>query len=102
MKSLACLYDRIIANRLKLWITFNVDQTAFQNCKSTLLHIFILRTLIEIAKKKMMTSYIVSMDIEKAFDHVPRYLLLKKLVDLNIGKCMLFALSNDINSLFAY
>ena len=32
------------------------------------------------------------MDIEKAFDHVPRYLLLKKLVCLGAGKSMLFAL----------
>ena len=32
------------------------------------------------------------MDIEKAFDHVPRSLLLKKLVTLGVGKCMLFAL----------
>ena len=32
------------------------------------------------------------MDIEKAFDHMPQSLLLKKLVTLGIGKCMLFAL----------
>ena len=32
------------------------------------------------------------MDIEKAFDHIPRSLLLKKLIKLGIGKCMLFAL----------
>ena len=32
------------------------------------------------------------MDIEKAFDHVPRSLLLRKLVSLGVGKCMLFAL----------
>ena len=32
------------------------------------------------------------MDIEKAFDHVPRSLLLKRLVTLGIGKFMLFAL----------
>ena len=32
------------------------------------------------------------MDIEKAFDHVPRYLLLKKLVSLGVGKSMSFAL----------
>ena len=39
-----------------------------------------------------LTLYIVSVDIEKAFDHVPRLLLLNKLVKLGIGKCMLFAL----------
>ena len=92
LKSLACLYDRIIANRLRLWVSYNIDQTAFQKLKSTLLHIFTLRILIEIAKKTKSTIYIATMDIEKAFDHVPRSLLLKKLVSLGVGKCMLFAL----------
>ena len=92
MKALACLYDRIIANRLKLWLPLNIDQTTFQKGKSTLIHIFTLRVIIELAKKKNVTLYIGSLDIEKAFDHVPRSLLLKKLVSLGIGKCMLFAL----------
>ena len=92
LRSLACLYDRIIANRLKIWLPFNIDQTAFQKWKSTLLHIFTLRILLEIAKKKKITLYVGSMDIAKAFDHVPRSLLLKKLVKLGVGKSMLFAL----------
>ena len=32
------------------------------------------------------------MDIEKAFDTVPRLLLLKKLIKIGIGQCMLSAL----------
>ena len=92
LKSFACLYDRILANRLKLWLPFNDNQTAFQKGKPTLLHIFILRILIEIAKRKKMTLYIWSMDIEKAFDIVPRLSLLKKLIKLGIGRCMLYAL----------
>ena len=39
IKILACLYDRIIANRLKLWLPFNADQTAFYKRKSTLIEI---------------------------------------------------------------
>ena len=92
MKSLACLYDRIITNRLKPWLIFHVDQTAFQKFKSTLIHVFTLRILIDVAQKLDLTLYIGSVDIEKAFDHVPRSLLLKKLVKLGIGKLMLFAL----------
>ena len=92
MKALACLYDRVITNRLKLWLPINDDQTAFQKFKSTLIHIFTLRILIELAKKLDKTLYIGSVDIAKAFDHVPRVLLLKKLVKFGIGKCMLFAL----------
>ena len=75
MKSLACLYDRVIANRLKLWLRFHDDQTAFQQWKSTLLHIFTLRILIEIVKKLGITLYVASVDIKKAFDNVPRSLL---------------------------
>ena len=92
MKTLACLYDRIITNRLKPWLKFDIDQTAFQKGKSTLIHIFTLRILIDVARKLKITLYIASVDIEKAFDHVPRSLLLKKLVKLGIGKLMLFAL----------
>ena len=44
-----------------------------------------------------LTLYIGPVDTEKAFDHVPRSLLLKKLVKFGIGKCMLFALK-QINS----
>ena len=92
MKSLACLFDRIITNRLKLWLPFHIDQTAFQKFKSTLLHIFTLRILIELAKKNKTTLYIGSMDLSKAFDNVDRLLLLKKLIKLGVGKYMLHAL----------
>ena len=74
-----------LRNCLKQWLFYNVDQTAFQKGKSTLIHIFTLRILIEIAKKMNLTLYIGSVDIEKAFDRVPRSLL-------GIGKCVLFAL----------
>ena len=92
MKSFAVLFDRVITNRLKSWLTFNVDQTAFQKLKSTLIHIFTLRILIDVARKQNITLYIGSVDIEKAFDHVPRSLLLKKLVKIGVGRLMLFAL----------
>ena len=85
MKTLACLYDRIITIRLKPWLKFHIDQTAFQKGKSTLIHIFTLRILIDLAMKLKITLYIGSVDIEKAFDHVPRSLLLKKLVKMGIG-----------------
>ena len=58
MNSSASLFDRIITNRLKLWPNFNIDQTAFQKGKSTLLHILNVRILIEVAKKKHITLYI--------------------------------------------
>ena len=92
LKLLACLFDRIIANRLKLWLSFHHDQTAFQTGKSTLIHIFTLRILIEIAKRKKVSLFVASFDVEKAFDIIPRLDLLKKLIKIGIGRCMLHAL----------
>ena len=92
MKLLACLFDRIITNRLKKWLKFHVDQTAFQASRSTLIHIFTLRLLIFLVKKKKRPLFIAAMDIEKAFDTVSRYILLKKLIKLGISKCMLSCL----------
>ena len=92
MKLLACLYDRIITNRLKPWLKFHIDQTAFQALKSTLIHIFTVRLLIVLVKKKNKPLFIASMDIEKAFDSVSRYLLLQKLIKLGISKSMLSCL----------
>ena len=66
MKTLACLYDKIITNRLKPWLKFHIDQTAFQKGKSTLIHIFTLRILIDLARKLSVTLYIGSVDTEKA------------------------------------
>ena len=90
--ALAALYHRIIANRLHDWIGINYEQSAFQKGKSTIHQLFTLRLLIEIAKRTNTALYIGFFDIEKAFDKVSRYLLLKKLIKLGIGNCMLQAL----------
>ena len=51
MKCIACLYGRILTNRLELWLPFNSDQISFQKGKFTLIHMFTLRLISEIAKK---------------------------------------------------
>ena len=51
-----------------------------------------MRLLIELAKAHNVTLYIGFFDIAKAFDHVSRLLLLKRLVSLGVGRCMLKAL----------
>ena len=48
--------------------------------------------IVEIVKKSNTTLYIGIFDIEKAFDKVSRFILLKKLITLGIGNCMLQAL----------
>ena len=56
--------------------------------------IFTLRRLIETAKKTNITLYIGCFDIEKVFDKVSRYLMLKKLIKCGIGSAMLCALKS--------
>ena len=92
LASLGALYDRIIANRLRNWTGVNYEQSAFQKGKSTIHQLFTLRLLIEIAKSSNVTLYIGFFDLEKAFDKVSRYLLLKRLIKLGISNCMLQAL----------
>ena len=92
LRALAVLYDRIITVRLESWIKVNDVQSAFQKLRSTIQQIFTIRLLIEIAKKTNTTLYIGLFDLEKAFDKVSRYQLLRKLVILGIGNCMLQAL----------
>ena len=90
LPTIGALYDRIITNRLNLWIGVNEEQSAFQ--KSTIQQLLLLRILIEIAKKIGSPLYIGFFDLEEAFDKMSRLLLLKKLVKLGIGCCMLKSL----------
>ena len=78
LKALSALYDRIMTIRLRKWSGVSYVQSAFQKLKSTIHPLFTIRLLIEIAKATGVTLYIGFFDLEKAFDKVSRYLLLKK------------------------
>ena len=41
LKAIAALYDRIIGNRIRKWLTIAYEQTAFQKIKSTLSTVYI-------------------------------------------------------------
>ena len=94
MAALAVLFDRIVTFRIDQWIKGKISdvQSGFQKFKSTLHQIFTLRLLTEIAKKNNTTLYIGLFDLEKAFDKISRYKLLKKLVTMGISNTMLQAL----------
>ena len=92
LPTLGALFDRILANRLNKWAGVGDEQTAFQKGKSTILQLFTIRILIDIARKTKTTIYIGYFDLEKAFDKVSRFMLLKKLIALGIGNHMLQAL----------
>ena len=92
LPAIGAIFDRIITQRLNLWIGVSDVQSAFQKGRSTLHQLFVMRLIINLAKKANITIYIGLFDLEKAFDKVSRYLMLKKLVKLGIGSCMLQAL----------
>ena len=89
---IALLYDRIIGNRLNTWAKICYEQSAFQKGKSTLNHIFTIRMLVALTKRSKRTLYIGFFDLSKAFDKVSRVLLMKSLVKMGIGSCLLQAI----------
>ena len=92
LPTLGVIYDCVIYGRLEKWLNVHVEQTGFQKGKSTTHQIFTIRLLIVLAKYMKITLYIGCFDIEKAFDKVSRYILLKKLITCGIGYHMLNAL----------
>ena len=97
LPSLGVLYDRVLSKHLDRWMSVHDEQTGFQKGKSTITQIFTLRLLIEMAKKTKITLYIGCFDIEKAFNKVSRFLLLKKLIKYGIG----YAMVNALKSIYA-
>ena len=71
---LAKLYDRVLANRLLLWVKINDEQAAFQKGKGTIDQIFLLRIIIALIKLNNSTLYIGFFDLSKAFHRVSRFL----------------------------
>ena len=94
LRAISVLYDRVIGKRLENWIYIHDQQTGFQKEKSTTLQTFLLRLIIELAKKHSISLYIGCFDIAKAFDKVSRLILFQKLVKLGIGYAMLGALKS--------
>ena len=87
-------YDRILSNRIKLWMSIDEFQTAYQAGKSCNTQIFTLRTLTELAKKSKTPIYVLFLDLEKAFDRVRRSTMLNVLMQQGMGATMLNALKN--------
>ena len=92
LPAFGAVFDRIIAYRLNTCIGISNEQSAFQEGKSTVHQLFVMRLINELAKKTDTTIYIGLFDLEKAFDKVSRFLMMRKLEALGIGNCMLQAL----------
>ena len=85
-------YDRILCNRIKLWMSVDEFQSVYQKGKSCNTQQFTFRTITELAQKMKTPIYISSVDLEKAFDKVKRETLFRVLQNLGNGSAMLNAL----------
>ena len=99
---LAKIYDTILKNRLERWLTIPEEQTAYQKGKACYLHVFFIRCLISICKKRRLSLFIGVTDFEAAFDYISRRNLFRKLVKLGIGMFMLRALMEMYKMTDAY
>ena len=94
MDSMAKLYDIVLNHRLSRWWKPEREQAGSQKGRGCLEHIITLRLLIDYAKNKRQKLYIVYVDFSKAYDRVPRNLLLHKLAQLGCGNNMLNAIAS--------
>ena len=88
MDSIAKLYDIIINRRLCRWFTPDREQAGSTKGRGCLEHIISLRLLIDYAKCKKAPLFIVYVDFSKAYDRVPRNLLIEKLNRVGCGTIM--------------
>ena len=95
-------YDRILCNRIKLWMSIDEFQSAYQKGKSCNTQLFTFRTITELAKKMKTPIYISYVNLEKVFDKVKRETLFRLLQNLGIGSAMLNALKNLYSSTMVF
>ena len=98
--TLGKLYDKILANRLTLWMDIDKNQAGGLENRGCIEHILTLRLLIDYAKCQKKTLFICFIDFSKAYDKVDHNILLKKIKSLNIGEKIVEWIGNFIKKLF--
>ena len=93
MDSTAKLYDSILSSRLQLWMAPDREQAGSQKGRGCMEHLVTLRLLIDYAKYKKKKLYCVFVDFSKAYDRVPRNLIVEKLAALGCGGLMIRAVA---------
>ena len=90
--TLAKLYDRILYNRLRVWINIDKCQAGAQEKRGCEEQRMALRMLIDYAKEKKKKLFICFIDFSKAYDRISRPKLFRLLANLGCGHIMLRAL----------
>ena len=89
INSIAKIFDMVLCNRLEQWFKPYREQAGAQKGRGCLEHIVTLRLLTDYAKKKKRKLFIIFVDFKKAYDLVPRHILLSILRRLGCGAAML-------------
>ena len=82
---LSKLLDFILLSRFKKWFIPADEQSAYQSGRSCADNIFLIRCLINVAKKSKQKLFLIAVDFDGAFDRVNRTTLFRKLVRFGAG-----------------
>ena len=82
---LAKLFDFIMLDRFKKWFVPADGQTAYQEKKGSPDHVFLLRCMMQHAKRFKQKLFLIAIDFDGAFDRVCRALLIRKLCLFGAG-----------------
>ena len=93
MDSLAKTYDTILNKRLSLWFKPDREQAGAQKGRGCLEHLLSLRLLIDYAHHKKKKLYAIFVDFSKAYDRVPRDIMLQRMAVLGCGATMIGAIA---------
>ena len=93
MDSTAKLYDIILNKRLTLWMKPDREQVGAQKARGCTEHLITLRLLIDYAQSKRKKLFMIFVDFSKAYDRVPRDLMLRKRQQLGCGGTMTAAIA---------
>ena len=93
MNALAKLYDMVLCRRLQMWYRCYFQQAGSQKGRGCEEQIFVIRLLIDIARKCGFTLFIGVVDYQKAYDKVKRFALLERLHKKGCGTVFLMAIS---------
>ena len=98
MNSISKLYDMILPKRLELWFAPLREQAGAQKSRSCEEQISTLKLAIDIAKSRKEKLFITYVDFSKAYDKIPRDLLMKILKENGCGRKMLQAIAKIYTS----
>lgn len=96
----AKLYERIMEQRLRRFIDPHLEeeQSGFRQGRSIQDHIFSIKLIIDNVKRENKEVYLAFLDLEKAFDRVPRDKLWKILSQRNVEKQLIEAIESLYNN----